>query len=166
MAGTSATCPVVLLAAEEGLDALSVELLAVIDQTGTADPGVALVASGSGHTGGSPPGISDAAQPLRAAAQLALARRSSRAQTLPGTRPEAAYGGPHVIPRRPAATPAPDPLSRQAPQPLHGCLLHGTGLLLAGERWSDHPACCTHPLLAAVARHVNDHTSDAPAANG
>jgi hypothetical protein len=32
--------------------------------------------------------------------------------------------------------------------------------LLAGEPWSDHPAC-THPLLAAVARHVNDHTSDA-----
>ena len=32
--------------------------------------------------------------------------------------------------------------------------------LLAGERWSDHPAC-THLLLAAVARHVNDHTSDA-----
>ena len=31
--------------------------------------------------------------------------------------------------------------------------------LLAGEPWSDHPAC-THPLLAAVARHVNDHTSD------
>jgi hypothetical protein len=32
--------------------------------------------------------------------------------------------------------------------------------LLAGERWSDHPVC-THPLLAAVARHVNDCTSDA-----
>jgi hypothetical protein len=32
--------------------------------------------------------------------------------------------------------------------------------LLAGERWSDHPTC-THPLLAALARHVNDHTSDA-----
>jgi hypothetical protein len=31
---------------------------------------------------------------------------------------------------------------------------------LAGERWSDHPAC-THPLLAAVARGVNDYTSDA-----
>jgi hypothetical protein len=30
---------------------------------------------------------------------------------------------------------------------------------LAGERWSDHPAC-THPLLAAVARQVNDATSD------
>src|SRR6266511_5073317 len=32
--------------------------------------------------------------------------------------------------------------------------------LLAGERWSDHPAC-THPLLAAVAWDVNDYTSDA-----
>lgn len=31
---------------------------------------------------------------------------------------------------------------------------------LAGERWSDHPAC-THPLLATLARLVNDSTSDA-----
>jgi hypothetical protein len=31
---------------------------------------------------------------------------------------------------------------------------------LAGERWSDHPGC-THPLLAAAAREVNDYTSDA-----
>jgi hypothetical protein len=30
---------------------------------------------------------------------------------------------------------------------------------LAGERWSDHPRC-THPLLASVARLVNDRTSD------
>lgn len=30
---------------------------------------------------------------------------------------------------------------------------------LAGERWSDHPQC-THALLAAVARLVNDNTSD------
>lgn len=30
---------------------------------------------------------------------------------------------------------------------------------LAGERWSDHPRC-THPLLASVARLVNDLTSD------
>jgi hypothetical protein len=30
---------------------------------------------------------------------------------------------------------------------------------LAGERWSDHPPC-THPLLAAVARLVNDNISD------
>jgi hypothetical protein len=31
---------------------------------------------------------------------------------------------------------------------------------LAGERWSDHPRC-THPLLAGLARLVNDYTSDA-----
>ena len=30
---------------------------------------------------------------------------------------------------------------------------------LAGERWSDHPAC-THPSLAALARLVNDLSSD------
>ncbi len=30
---------------------------------------------------------------------------------------------------------------------------------LAGERWSDHPAC-THPNLAALARLVNDLSSD------
>jgi hypothetical protein len=32
--------------------------------------------------------------------------------------------------------------------------------VLAGERWSDHPTC-THPLLAELARLVNDHTTDA-----
>ena len=31
---------------------------------------------------------------------------------------------------------------------------------LAGERWSDDPGC-THPLLATLARDVNDYTSDA-----
>jgi hypothetical protein len=31
---------------------------------------------------------------------------------------------------------------------------------LAGERWSDHPKC-THPLVASVARMVNDNTTDA-----
>jgi hypothetical protein len=30
---------------------------------------------------------------------------------------------------------------------------------LAGERWTDHPTC-THPLLAGVARAVNDNMSD------
>jgi hypothetical protein len=30
---------------------------------------------------------------------------------------------------------------------------------LAGERWSDHPPC-THPLLAFLARGVNDFSSD------
>src|SRR5436190_13975240 len=32
--------------------------------------------------------------------------------------------------------------------------------VMAGERWSDHPTC-THPLLASLARLVNDYTSDA-----
>lgn len=31
--------------------------------------------------------------------------------------------------------------------------------VLAGERWSDHPGC-THPLLAELARQVNDRTGD------
>lgn len=31
---------------------------------------------------------------------------------------------------------------------------------LAGERWSDHPSC-THPLLARLARLVNDYIGDA-----
>jgi hypothetical protein len=31
---------------------------------------------------------------------------------------------------------------------------------LAGERWSDHPSC-THPLVATLARDVNDLTTDA-----
>jgi hypothetical protein len=44
--------------------------------------------------------------------------------------------------------------------PRTGACFMELASLLAGERWSDHPTC-THPLLAAVARHVNDHTSDA-----
>ena len=40
-----------------------------------------------------------------------------------------------------------------------GCLMEWASLL-AGERWSDHPAC-THPLLAHLARSVNDRVSDA-----
>ena len=30
---------------------------------------------------------------------------------------------------------------------------------LAGERWSDHPKC-THPVLASLARCVNDALGD------
>jgi hypothetical protein len=30
---------------------------------------------------------------------------------------------------------------------------------LAGESWSDHPSC-THPLLASLARDINDHVGD------
>src|ERR671925_574081 len=43
--------------------------------------------------------------------------------------------------------------------PRKGACFMEFASVLAGERWSDHPAC-THPLLAAVARHVNDFTSD------
>ena len=43
--------------------------------------------------------------------------------------------------------------------PRHGACFMEFASYLAGERWSDHPAC-THPLLAALARDVNDLTSD------
>lgn len=44
--------------------------------------------------------------------------------------------------------------------PRKGACFMELASYLAGERWSDHPAC-THPLLAALARNVNDYTSDA-----
>jgi hypothetical protein len=44
--------------------------------------------------------------------------------------------------------------------PRKGACFMEMASYLAGERWSDHPRC-TQPLLAAVARLVNDHTSDA-----
>jgi hypothetical protein len=44
--------------------------------------------------------------------------------------------------------------------PRKGACFMEMASYLAGERWSDHPAC-THPLLASLARLVNDHTSDA-----
>ncbi|SDQ17147.1 hypothetical protein SAMN05428996_0906 [Quadrisphaera sp. DSM 44207] len=44
--------------------------------------------------------------------------------------------------------------------PRQGACFMELASYLAGERWSDHPAC-THPLLAHTARYVNDHTSDA-----
>lgn len=39
--------------------------------------------------------------------------------------------------------------------PKRGACLMEYASFLAGERWSDHPAC-THPVLAALARGVND----------
>ncbi len=39
-----------------------------------------------------------------------------------------------------------------------GCFMEFASYL-AGERWSDHPSC-THPLLASLARLVNDAVSD------
>ena len=44
--------------------------------------------------------------------------------------------------------------------PRKGACFMEFASFLAGERWSDHPAC-THPLLAALARQVNDLTGDA-----
>src|SRR5262245_24682379 len=43
--------------------------------------------------------------------------------------------------------------------PRKGACFMEIASYLAGEHWSDHPRC-THPLLAAVARLVNDNTSD------
>jgi hypothetical protein len=45
-------------------------------------------------------------------------------------------------------------------RPRKGACLMEYASCLAGERWSDHPACA-HPLLAELARQVNDFTSDA-----
>jgi hypothetical protein len=64
----------------------------------------------------------------------------------------------HHHPQSPALLPV---LSRgKHRNPRKGACFMEFASLLAGERWSDQPAC-THPLLAAAARHVNDHTSDA-----
>ncbi|MCL1869025.1 MAG: hypothetical protein FWF90_01265 [Promicromonosporaceae bacterium] len=43
--------------------------------------------------------------------------------------------------------------------PKRGACFMELASFLAGERWSDHPQC-THPLLAMLARAVNDLTSD------
>ena len=42
--------------------------------------------------------------------------------------------------------------------PRQGACFMELASYLAGERWSDDPAC-THPLLAALARDVNDYTT-------
>lgn len=43
--------------------------------------------------------------------------------------------------------------------PRRGACFMELASVLAGERWSDHPPC-THPLLAALAREVNDLSTD------
>lgn len=45
-------------------------------------------------------------------------------------------------------------------RPRSGACVMEYASYLAGEKWSDHPAC-THPLLAELARQVNDFSSDA-----
>jgi hypothetical protein len=44
--------------------------------------------------------------------------------------------------------------------PRKGACFMEMASFLAGERWSDHPSC-THPLLASLARLVNDSLDDA-----
>lgn len=44
--------------------------------------------------------------------------------------------------------------------PRRGACFMEFASYLAGEKWSDHPAC-THPVLAAVARNVNDLSTNA-----
>ena len=44
-------------------------------------------------------------------------------------------------------------------RPTKGACVMEYASYLAGEKWSDHPAC-THPLLAELARQVNDFISD------
>src|SRR4051794_41963242 len=43
--------------------------------------------------------------------------------------------------------------------PKKGACFMELASFLAGQPWSDHPTC-THPLLAALARDVNDHVGD------
>jgi hypothetical protein len=43
--------------------------------------------------------------------------------------------------------------------PRKGACFMELASFLAGEPWSDHPAC-THPLLSALARDINDHVGD------
>lgn len=62
------------------------------------------------------------------------------------------------------STPIPDlvpVLSRgKHRNPRRGACFMELASFLAGEKWTDRPSC-THPLLAEVARNVNDRTSDA-----
>lgn len=44
-------------------------------------------------------------------------------------------------------------------RPRNGACFMELASFLAGEKWSDHPRC-THPLLAELARSVNDNVGD------
>ncbi|WP_432479882.1 hypothetical protein [Nocardioides sp. GXQ0305] len=44
-------------------------------------------------------------------------------------------------------------------RPKHGACFMEMASVMAGERWSDHPGC-THPVLAELARLVNDNSTD------
>lgn len=44
-------------------------------------------------------------------------------------------------------------------RPRNGACFMELASYMAGEPWSDHPEC-THPALAALAREINDYTTD------
>ena len=58
----------------------------------------------------------------------------------------------------PAVMPRLTPGAHRSPR--RGACFMEFASYLAGERWSDHPDC-TDPVLAALARGVNDNVSDA-----
>ncbi|MBA2740241.1 MAG: hypothetical protein H0U47_11350 [Nocardioidaceae bacterium] len=66
------------------------------------------------------------------------------------------------MPASPAGLPELMPLLSRGKHrnPRKGACFMELASYLAGERWSDHPSC-THPLLAELARLVNDLTSNA-----
>jgi hypothetical protein len=65
---------------------------------------------------------------------------------------------PDVLVAMTAGLPAPVAPGRHARPGDEGCLME-LASALAREPWSDHPAC-VHPVLAAVARAVNDRVGD------
>lgn len=67
------------------------------------------------------------------------------------------------MPKTPEFSTSPDVMPVLSPgkhrSPRQGACFMEFASYLAGERWSDHPPC-THPLLAFLARGVNDFSSD------
>lgn len=61
------------------------------------------------------------------------------------------------LPAAPDGVPVLSPGSHRSPR--RGACFMEFASFLAGERWSDHPSC-THPLLAQLARRVNDLIGD------
>ena len=64
-----------------------------------------------------------------------------------------------MTPRVPAPESMPVLSRGKHRNPRRGACFMEMASYLAGERWSDHPAC-THPLLADLARLINDSVSD------
>jgi hypothetical protein len=100
---------------------------------------------------GDPPAGQVRMRPSRQVPQRSVRWRGRRQRRrLASYQARRCLGGPHAVPRRPAARPAPDPLSRQAPQPPHGGLLHGAGLA-ASRRALERPPRL-HPPAAGHGR--------------